>query len=166
MFLIGSPVVEVPMVVEENQDVVEGKPDEAVDSNVDPVEPIVVGKVVEDGLVENGLVEGLATAVVLVGSDKIKERLLTFINLEIIHYVLMIGSPVVEVPMVVDEIQDVVEGKPDVAVDSNVDPVEPIVVGKVVEDGLVENGSVVFLSSAVVLVGSDKIKERLLIFET
>ena len=78
----------------------------------------------------------------------------------------LIGSPVVEVPMVVDEIQDVVEGKPDEAVDSNVDPVEPIVVGKVVEDGLVENGSVVFLSSAVVLVGSDKIKERLLIFET
>ena len=49
-----------------------------VDSNVDPVEPIVVGKVVEDGLVENGSVEALATAVVLVGSDKIKERLLTF----------------------------------------------------------------------------------------
>ena len=65
----------------------------------------------------------------------------------------MIGSPAVELAMVVDEILDV-------------DPVEPIVVGKVVEDGLVENGSVVFLSSAVVLVGSDKIKERLLTFET
>ena len=122
--MIGSPVVELPMVVDEIQDVEAGKPDEAVekemlvgpvvdpkvvadepvvDSNVDPVEPIVVGKVVEDGLVENGLVEGLATAVVLVGSDKIKERLLTFKN-----YVFMVGSPVVELPMVVDEIQDVV----------------------------------------------------------
>ena len=78
MFLIGSPVVEVPMVVEENQDVVEGKPDEAVDSNVDPVEPAVVVKVVEGGLVENGSVEALVIAVVLVGSDTIKERLLTF----------------------------------------------------------------------------------------
>ena len=154
------------MEVDEIQDVVEGKPDEAVDSNVDPVEPVVVGKVVEDGLVENGLVEGLATAVVLGGSDKIKERLLTFINLEIIHYVFMIGSPVVEVPMLVDEIQDVVEGKPDEAVDSNVDPVEPVVVGKVVEDGLVEDGSVEAVTTAVVLVGSDKIKERLLTFET
>ena len=92
----------------------------------------------------------------------------------------MISSPVVELPMVVDEIQDVVEGKPDEevervlvpkvvadepVVDSNVDPVEPAVVVKVPENGLVENGSVVFLSSAVVLVGSDKIKERLLTFE-
>ena len=76
--MIGSPVVEVPKVVDEIQDVVEGKPDEAVDSNVDPVEPVVVGKVVEDGVDEDGLVEGLATAVVLVGSDKIKERWLTF----------------------------------------------------------------------------------------
>ena len=67
--MIGSPVVEPPMVVDENQDVVEGKPDEAVDSNVDPVELIVVGKVVEDGVVENGSVEALATAVVFVGSD-------------------------------------------------------------------------------------------------
>ena len=32
----------------------------------------------EDGVDEDGLVEGLATAVVLVGSDKIKERWLTF----------------------------------------------------------------------------------------
>ena len=67
--MIGSPVVEPPMVVDEIQDVVEGKPDEAVDSNVDPVELIVVGKVVEDRVDENGLVEGLATAVVFVGSD-------------------------------------------------------------------------------------------------
>ena len=98
-FMIGSPVVELPMVVDEIQDVEAGKPDEAVekemlvgpvvdpkvvadepvvDSNVDPVEPIVVGKVVEGGVVENRSVEALATAVVLVGSDKIKERLLTF----------------------------------------------------------------------------------------
>ena len=101
--MIGSPVVEPPMVVDENQDVVEGKPDEAVDSNVDLVEPVVVGKVVEDGLVEDGSVEAVTTAVVLVDSDKIKERLLTFKN-----YVFMVGSPVVELPMVVDEIQDVV----------------------------------------------------------
>ena len=97
--MVGSPVVELPMVVDEIQDVEAGKPDEAVekemlvgpvvdpkvvadepvvDSNVDPVEPIVVGKVVEDGVVENGSVEALATTVVLVGSNKIKERLLTF----------------------------------------------------------------------------------------
>ena len=106
--MIGSPVVEPPMVVDEIQDVVEGKPDEAVDSNVDPVETRVVGKVVENGLDENWLVEGLGTAVVLVGSDKIKEKLVTFKNLEIIHYVFMVCSPVVELPMVVDEIQDVV----------------------------------------------------------
>ena len=112
-----------------------------------------------------------------------------------INHVLMIGSPFVELPKVVpdDPVEPltlvvlgsavvgdvvgtveapvvpvvdpkVVGDKP--VVDSNVDPVEPIVVGKVVEDGLVENGSVVFLSSAVVIVGSDKIKERLLTFET
>ena len=108
-----------------------------------------------------------------------------------INHVFMIGSPFVELPKVVpdDPVEPltlvvfgravvgtvealvvpvvdpkVVADKP--VVDSNVDPVEPIVVGKVVEDGLVENGSVVFLSSAVVLVGSDKIKERLLTFET
>ena len=45
---------------------------------MDPVEPKVVGKVVEDGVDETGLVEGLATAVVLVGSDKMKESLLNF----------------------------------------------------------------------------------------
>ena len=103
----------------------------------------------------------------------------------------MIGSPVVELPKVVPEdpvepltlvvlgravvgtveapVVPVVDPKvvaDEPVVDSNVDPVEPIVVGKVVEDGLVENGSVVFLSSAVVLVGSDKIKERWLTFET
>ena len=107
VFMIGSPVVELPKVVPEDPvepltlvvlgsavvgdvvgtveapvvpvvdpKVVSDKP--VVDSNVDPVEPIVVGKVVEDGVDEDGLVEGLATAVVLVGSDKIKERLLTF----------------------------------------------------------------------------------------
>ena len=91
--MISSPVVELPMVVDEIQDVVEGKPDEevervlvpkvvadepVVDSNVDPVEPAVVVKVVEGGLVENGSVEALVIAVVLVGSDTIKERLLTF----------------------------------------------------------------------------------------
>ena len=64
------------MEVDEIQDVVEGKPDEAVDSNVDPVEPVVVGKVVdvEDGLVEDGSVEALTTAVVLVDSDKMKKN--------------------------------------------------------------------------------------------
>ena len=91
--MISSPVVELPMVVEEIQDVVEGKPDEevervlvpkvvadepVVDSNVDPVEPAVVVKVVEGGLVENGSVETLATNVVFNVSDKIKERLITF----------------------------------------------------------------------------------------
>ena len=43
-----------------------------VESNVDPVEPIVVGKVVVDGLVENGSVETSPPAVVLVGSEEIK----------------------------------------------------------------------------------------------
>ena len=43
-----------------------------VESNVDPVEPIVVGKVVGDGLVENGSVETSPPAVVLVGSEEIK----------------------------------------------------------------------------------------------
>ena len=140
MFIIGSPVVELAIAVEETQD-------------VDPVEPKVVGKVVVDGLVENVSVENGTVAVVLVGSDEITERLLTFKNLEIIHYVFMIGSPVVELAMVVDEIQDV-------------DPVEPIVVGKVVVDGLVENASVENGTVAVVFVGSDEIKERLLTFET
>ena len=65
----------------------------------------------------------------------------------------MIGSPVVELAIVVDEIQDV-------------DPVEPKVVGKVVVDGLVENASVENGTVAVVLVGSDEIKERLRTFET
>ena len=65
----------------------------------------------------------------------------------------MIGSPAVELAMVVDEIIDV-------------DPVEPIVVGKVVEDGLVENGSVENGTVAVVLVGSDEITERSITFET
>ena len=133
-----KPVVELAMVVDEIK-------------NVDPVEPIVVGKVVEDGLVENVSVENGTVAVVLVGSDEITERLLTFKNLEIIHYVFMIGSPVVELAIVVDEIQDV-------------DPVEPKVVGKVVVDGLVENVSVENGIVAVVLVGSDEIKERLLTF--
>jgi hypothetical protein len=130
--MIGSPVVELAMVVDEIQD-------------VDPVEPKVVGKVVVDGLVENASVENGTVAVVLVGSDELTERLLTFKNLEIIHYVFMIGSPVVELAMVVDEIKDV-------------DPVEPIVVGKVVVDGLVENVSVENGTVAVVLVGSDEIK--------
>ena len=43
-----------------------------VESNVDPVEPIVVGKVVVDGLDENGSVETSPPAVVLVGSEEIK----------------------------------------------------------------------------------------------
>ena len=68
--------VEAPVVPVVDPKVVADKP--VVDSNVDPVEPIVVGKVVEDGLVENGSVVFLSSAVVLVGSDKIKERLLTF----------------------------------------------------------------------------------------
>ena len=112
-----------------------------------------------------------------------------------INHGFMIGSPFVELPKVVPEdpvepltlvvlgsavVGDVVgtveapvvpvvdpkvvADKP--VVDSNVDPVEPIVVGKVVEDGLVENWSVVFLSTAVVLNGSDKIEERLLTLKT
>ena len=108
-----------------------------------------------------------------------------------INHGFMIGSPFVELPKVVPEdpvepltlvvlgravvgtveapvvpVVDpkVVSDKP--VVDSNVDPVEPIVVGKVVEDGLVENWSVVFLSTAVVLNGSDKIEERLLTLKT
>ena len=66
--MLVGPVVDPKVVADEP----------VVDSNVDPVEPIVVGKVVEDGVVENGSVEALATTVVLVGSNKIKERLLTF----------------------------------------------------------------------------------------
>ena len=65
----------------------------------------------------------------------------------------MIGSPAVELAMVVDEILDV-------------DPVEPIVVGKVVEDGLVENASVENGTVAVVLVGSDEITKRSITFES
>ena len=43
-----------------------------VESNVDPVEPIVVGKVAVDGLVENWSVESSPLAVVLVGSEEMK----------------------------------------------------------------------------------------------
>ena len=43
-----------------------------VESNVDPVEPIVVGKVAVDGLVENGSVETSPLVVVLVGSEEMK----------------------------------------------------------------------------------------------
>ena len=70
----------------------------------------------------------------------------------------------VEAPVVPVVDPKVVADKP--VVDSNVDPVEPIVVGKVVDDGLVENWSVVFLSTTVVLNGSDKIEERLLTLKT
>ena len=42
------------------------------------VEPIVVGKVVGDGLVEKRSVENGTVAVVLVGSDEITERSITF----------------------------------------------------------------------------------------
>ena len=68
--------VETPVVPVVDPKVVADEP--VVDSNVDPVEPIVVGKVVEDGVVENASVENGTDAVVLVGSDEIKERLLTF----------------------------------------------------------------------------------------
>ena len=43
-----------------------------VESNVDPVEPIVVGKVAVDGLVENGSVETSPLVVVLGGSEEMK----------------------------------------------------------------------------------------------
>ena len=39
MFMIGSPVVELPLVVDEIQDVEAGKPDEAVEKEM-PVGPV------------------------------------------------------------------------------------------------------------------------------
>ena len=68
--------VETPVVPVVDPKVVADEP--VVDSNVDLVEPIVVGKVVEDGVVENASVENGTVAVVLVGSDEIKKRLITF----------------------------------------------------------------------------------------
>ena len=64
--------VETPVVPVVDPKVVADEP--VVDSNVDLVEPIVVGKVVEDGVVENASVENGTVAVVLVGSDEIKKK--------------------------------------------------------------------------------------------
>ena len=65
--------VETPVVPVVDPKVVADEP--VVDSNVDLVEPIVVGKVVEDGVVENASVENGTVAVVLVGSDEIKKKI-------------------------------------------------------------------------------------------
>ena len=79
LVVLGRAVVgtvEAPVVPVVDPKVVADKP--VVDSNVDPVEPIVVGKVVGDGLVEKRSVENGTVAVVLVGSDEITERSITF----------------------------------------------------------------------------------------